>query len=93
MMIQVGYGEARGSIAAFLFVIGSRNARSSSDPGIKLIKVGGPGLAQMDLPESGPSFSPDALVIPMSAVSIYFPIDSSFLLFCFASILMNVYEP
>lgn len=38
MMIQVGYGEARGSIAAFLFVIGSRNARSSSDPGIKLIK-------------------------------------------------------
>lgn len=65
----VGYGEARGSIAAFLFVIGSRYARKSSDPGIKLIKVGGPGLAQMDLPESGPSFSPDALVIPMEVVS------------------------
>ena len=34
-------------------------------PGIKLVKVGGPSMAQMDLPESGPSFSPDALVIPM----------------------------
>jgi len=27
--------------------------------------VGGPGLAQMDVPETGPQFSPDALVIRM----------------------------
>ncbi|KAL3797378.1 hypothetical protein HJC23_010504 [Cyclotella cryptica] len=60
----VGYGEARGSIAAFLFVLGGQFTTASA-PGVKLRKVGGPGLAQMDLPESGPSFSPDALVIPM----------------------------
>eukprot|EP00592_Proboscia_alata_P003539 CAMPEP_0194371610 /NCGR_PEP_ID=MMETSP0174-20130528/20028_1 /TAXON_ID=216777 /ORGANISM="Proboscia alata, Strain PI-D3" /LENGTH=296 /DNA_ID=CAMNT_0039149777 /DNA_START=29 /DNA_END=920 /DNA_ORIENTATION=+ len=60
----VGYGEARGSIAAFLFVLDSANSGTSGLT--KLLKVGGPGLAQMDLPESGPSFSPDALVIPMS---------------------------
>lgn len=60
----VGYGEARGSIAAFLFILGGKYAINGA-PGIKLRKVGGPGLAQMDLPESGPSFSPDALVIPM----------------------------
>lgn len=60
----VGYGEARGSIAAFLFIIGGKYA-SGGSPGIKLRKVGGPGLAQMDNPEIGPSFSPDALVIPM----------------------------
>jgi hypothetical protein len=60
----VGYGEARGSIAAFLYILGSKYAAPGA-PGIKLRKVGGPGLAQMDLPESGPSFSPDALVIPL----------------------------
>lgn len=60
----VGYGEARGSIAAFLYIIGSKYDASGA-PGIKLRKVGGPGLAQMDLPETGPQFSPDALVIPM----------------------------
>jgi hypothetical protein len=32
----------------------------------KLRKVGGPSLAQQDLPESGPSFGADSLVIPMS---------------------------
>lgn len=60
----VGYGEARGSIAAFLYILNSKYAAAGA-PGIKLRKVGGPGLAQMDLPESGPSFSPDALVIPL----------------------------
>ncbi len=60
----VGYGEARGSIAAFLFIVDGKYTKDGA-PGIKLRKVGGPGLAQMDLPESGPSFSPDALVIPM----------------------------
>lgn len=63
----VGYGEARGSIAAFLFILGGKYANASTGaPGIKLRKVGGPGLAQMDLPETGPSFSPDALVVPMA---------------------------
>lgn len=28
--------------------------------------VGGPSLAQMDMPETGPQFSPDALVIPLA---------------------------
>mmetsp|Transcript_29295 Transcript_29295/g.49927 ORF Transcript_29295/g.49927 Transcript_29295/m.49927 type:complete len:332 (-) Transcript_29295:160-1155(-) len=60
----VGYGEARGSIAAFLYILGGKYAAAGA-PAIKLRKVGGPGLAQMDLPESGPSFSPDALVIPL----------------------------
>lgn len=60
----VGYGEARGSIAAFLFVVGGRYANGA--PGTKLQKVGGPGLAQMDMPESGPSFGADSLVIPLA---------------------------
>ena len=34
-------------------------------PSFLLQKVGGPGLAQMDIPETGPQFSPDALVVPM----------------------------
>jgi hypothetical protein len=59
----VGYGEARGSIAAFLYVIGGPFAEENA-PGYKLQKVGGPGLAQMDNPESGPSFGADSLVIP-----------------------------
>ena len=57
----VGYGEARGSIAAFLFILNNNNDKSM--PQTKLRKVGGPGLAQMDEPETGPQFSPDALVI------------------------------
>ena len=59
----VGYGEARGSIAAFLFILGGQYAKGDA-PGIKLQKVGGPGLAQMDMPESGVSFGADSLVIP-----------------------------
>ncbi len=61
----VGYGEARGSIAAFLFVVGGKFAKNGA-PGTKLQKVGGPGLAQMDMPETGPSFGADSLVIPLS---------------------------
>jgi len=61
----VGYGEARGSIAAFLFVVGGPYAKNGA-PGYKLQKVGGPGLAQMDMPETGPSFGADSLVIPLS---------------------------
>jgi TLD len=57
----VGYGEARGSIAAFLFVYKEGlKARPT-----KLRKVGGPALAQQDLPECGPSFGADSLVIPL----------------------------
>ena len=54
----VGYGEARGSIAAFLFVLNPNGMAT------KLRKVGGPSLAQQDLPELGPSFGADSLVIP-----------------------------
>jgi hypothetical protein len=56
----VGYGEARGSIAAFLFVRNNNNSYT------KLRKVGGAGLAQLDNPESGPSFGADSLVIPFA---------------------------
>ena len=56
----VSYGEARGSIAAFLY-------RFNSDGTItKLRKVGGASLAQMDMPESGPMFGADSLIIPLS---------------------------
>lgn len=57
----VGYGEARGSIAAFLFVF----KRGTTELPSKLRKVGGPSLAQQDLPEIGPSFGADSLVIPL----------------------------
>lgn len=59
----VGYGEARGSIAAFLYVYKRRGGLDSLPS--KLRKVGGPSLAQQDLPESGPSFGADSLVIPL----------------------------
>lgn len=55
----VGYGEYRGSIAAFLFV------ENKDGTFTKLRKVGGAGLAQIDNPESGPSFGADSLVIPL----------------------------
>jgi TLD len=58
----VGYGENRGSIAAFLFVQSS----TKDPPFIKLRKVGGAGMAQMDNPECGPCFGADALVIPLN---------------------------
>eukprot|EP00541_Cyclophora_tenuis_P018793 CAMPEP_0116551836 /NCGR_PEP_ID=MMETSP0397-20121206/6166_1 /TAXON_ID=216820 /ORGANISM="Cyclophora tenuis, Strain ECT3854" /LENGTH=215 /DNA_ID=CAMNT_0004076747 /DNA_START=162 /DNA_END=809 /DNA_ORIENTATION=- len=57
----VGYGEARGSIAAFLFVFNNDGTTAT-----KLRKVGGKSLAQMDMPESGPSFGADSLVIPLN---------------------------
>mmetsp|Transcript_25968 Transcript_25968/g.29708 ORF Transcript_25968/g.29708 Transcript_25968/m.29708 type:complete len:319 (+) Transcript_25968:16-972(+) len=60
----VGYGEARGSIAAFLFAFDGNN---DNEFGVtKLRKVGGPSFAQQDLPELGPSFGADSLVIPLS---------------------------
>jgi len=59
----VGYGEARGSIAAFLFTFENP---SSGMIATKLRKVGGPAFAQQDLPELGPSFGADSLVIPFT---------------------------
>jgi TLD len=59
----VGYGENRGSIAAFLFVQNSQK----EPPFVKLRKVGGAGMAQMDNPECGPCFGADALVIPLNS--------------------------
>ena len=57
-----GYGEYRGSIAAFLF---SWPDGDVSAPVIKLQKVGGAGLATVDEPETGPRFGMDGLVIRM----------------------------
>jgi len=59
----VGYGENRGSIAAFLF---KQNLNGSFT---KLRKVGGAGMAQMDNPEIGPCFGADSLVIPLNQAS------------------------
>ena len=59
----VGYGENRGSIAAFLF---KQNMDGSFT---KLRKVGGAGMAQMDNPENGPCFGADSLVIPLNTKS------------------------
>ena len=59
----VGYGENRGSIAAFLF---KQNIDGSFT---KLRKVGGAGMAQMDNPENGPCFGADSLVIPLNTKS------------------------
>jgi TLD len=58
----VGYGEARGSIAAFLF---RSKIPNSTEEWIKLRKVGGASMAQMDNPESGPMFGADSLIIPL----------------------------
>jgi TLD len=67
----VGYGENRGSIAAFLFVQNKNNNNNRNDanykPFIKLRKVGGAGMAQMDNPECGPCFGADSLVIPLNS--------------------------
>ena len=69
----VGYGENRGSIAAFLFVQNksSNSNTNKNDPNyqpfIKLRKVGGAGMAQMDNPECGPCFGADSLVIPLNS--------------------------
>jgi len=61
----VGYGEARGSLAAFLFRIGGPYLVSPEAPGTKLKKVGGASFAQVDEPEKGPSFGADSLVISL----------------------------
>lgn len=58
----VGYGESRGSKAAFLFTWADGNTEV---PPLKLRKVGGAALAVVDEPDAGPKFGADALVIPL----------------------------
>jgi len=57
-----GYGEYRGSIAAFLFTWPTAEAAAP----IKLQKIGGAGLATIDEPETGPRFGADGLTIFLS---------------------------
>jgi len=59
-----GYGEYRGSIAAFLFTWPS--GRGGGEAPVKLQKIGGAGLATIDEPETGPRFGADGLSIEMS---------------------------
>ncbi|CAN8066689.1 unnamed protein product [Agarophyton chilense] len=56
----VGYGESRGSKAAFLF---SWPDGDTSKPAMKMRKVGGAALAVVDDPDTGPKFGADGLVI------------------------------
>ncbi|CDF39345.1 unnamed protein product [Chondrus crispus] len=58
----VGYGESRGSKAAFLFTWPDGD---TSKPAVKLRKVGGAALAVVDEPETGPKFGADSLVVPL----------------------------
>lgn len=58
----VGYGESRGSKAAFLFTWPDAD---TTRPAIKLRKVGGAALAVVDDPDAGPKFGADALVVPL----------------------------
>jgi len=58
-----GYGEYRGSIAAFLF---SWPSGDTARPAIKLQKIGGAGLATIDEPETGPRFGAEGLTAMMS---------------------------
>lgn len=48
-----------------MFIVGGKYSADGA-PGIKLQKVGGPSLAQMDMPETGPRFGADSLVIPLA---------------------------
>ncbi|KAJ1491836.1 hypothetical protein T484DRAFT_1773183 [Baffinella frigidus] len=59
----VGYGEYRGSIAAFLYTWPDGDIYNSK--AVKLRKVGGSSLACVDNPESGPQFGADGLHIPL----------------------------
>jgi len=57
-----GYGEYRGSIAAFLYTWPDGDTDRAP---IKLQKMGGAGLATIDEPETGPRFGAEGLSIPM----------------------------
>lgn len=65
----VNYGEYRGSIAAFLFATNpTPTEASASGPFIKLAKISGAGLAQID-DGSGPKFGMEGLTIPLEKAS------------------------
>ena len=64
-----GYGEYRGSIAAFLFTFTEGIGKKGDNQPLKLRKVGGAGLAQLDFPETAVSFGSDSLVIPLAGGS------------------------
>jgi len=57
-----GYGENRGSIAAFLFTWPDGD---TTKPVVKPQKIGGAGLATIDMPETGPRFGSDGFVVRM----------------------------
>jgi hypothetical protein len=59
---HVGYGESRGSIAAFLF---TWKDGDTSKPPAKLRKIGKAALACLDNPESGPRMGADGIDIPL----------------------------
>ncbi|GMI05732.1 hypothetical protein TrLO_g10628 [Triparma laevis f. longispina] len=61
-----GYGEYRGSIAAFLFRFNKPVNTPDDNKPTKLQKVGGAGLAQLDFPETAISFGSDSLVVPLN---------------------------
>ncbi|GMI15471.1 hypothetical protein TrVE_jg3550 [Triparma verrucosa] len=61
-----GYGEYRGSIAAFLFRFEKGPNNPDDNRPTKLCKVGGAGLAQLDFPETAISFGSDSLVVPLN---------------------------
>lgn len=56
----VGYGESRGSKAAFLF---SWPDGDVERPAMKMRKVGGAALAVVDQPDTGPKFGADSFVV------------------------------
>lgn len=58
----VGYGESRGSKAAFLFTWPDGD---TGKPAMKMRKVGGVALAVVDEPETGPKFGADSFVVPL----------------------------
>ena len=58
----VGLGEYRPGLSAFLFCW-------NNDDLLKLQKVGGAGLANVDNPEQGPFFGSEGLVVPMLPAS------------------------
>lgn len=58
----VGYGESRGSKAAFLFAWPDGDV---GRPAMKMRKVGGAALAVVDQPDTGPKFGADSFVVPL----------------------------
>lgn len=71
----VGLGEDRASNGAFLFAFvpsggsgGKGSGSGGGKRGVKLPKIGGPNLAVIDNPGTGPQFGADGLAIPLKAV-------------------------